>query len=56
MIRPLKISPQIFRTSTGLRLITHAVWDGKKFVCYGKCFCGAARAVLEVMRNEKRRA
>jgi hypothetical protein len=51
MIRPLKISPQIFRTSTGLRLITHAVWDGKKFVCYGRCLCSCMRAMLEMVKK-----
>lgn len=38
------VRPQIYRTSNGIRLITHGVFYGETFLCYASCFCLAMKA------------
>src|SRR5437588_718749 len=52
----MKITPQIFRTYSGQRLLTYAIFYNGKFCAYSRCFCEAVRAVEMIREGMKCRS
>lgn len=44
----MTIRPQIFKRYNGERSITHAIFEGERFVGYSRCLCQAMKAVGEL--------